>query len=274
MPAWDPNLYLKYANERTRPAADLIAQIRLENPARIVDLGCGPGNSTEQLRQRWPQAAITGVDNSPEMLAEAKAKHPDWQWILCDIEGWTPPSQIAQKPRDPGTLEPEPAVDLIFSNAAFHWVAGHATLFRSLIGGVAPGGALAAQMPDNFHSPAHSVMQEVAANGDPRWSKPLAGAAGTFTVQPPAFYYDVLRKHASRVDIWQTEYQHVMDGPKAIFDWIRSTGMRPYLDRLADDEQRQLFEEMCLEGFQEAYPPNDQGKVLFPFRRIFIVAYR
>jgi trans-aconitate 2-methyltransferase len=257
MPIWDPNLYLKYANERTRPAADLIAQIRLENPARIVDLGCGPGNSTELLRHRWPQAVISGVDNSPEMLAQAKAKHPDWQWVMGDIEAW----------------KPEPAVDLIFSNAALHWVPGHATLFRSLIGAVAADGALAAQMPNNFHSPTHTVMQGVAANGDPRWSKALA-TARTFTVQPPAFYYDVLRKHASRVDIWETEYQHVMDGPKAIFDWIRGTGMRPYLERLADDEQRRLFEQMCLEGFQEAYPPDDQGKVLFPFRRLFIVAYR
>jgi trans-aconitate 2-methyltransferase len=244
MPAWDPNLYLKYANERARPAADLIAQVRLDSPARIADLGCGPGNSTEQLRDRWPGAAITGVDNS--------------EWVLCDIEAW----------------KPEPAVDLIFSNAAFHWVPSHATLFRSLINSVTPGGALAAQMPNNFHSAAHSVMQEVALSGDPRWGKVLAAAPGTFTVQPAAFYYDVLRKHASRVDIWETEYQHVMDGPKAIFDWIRSTGMRPYLDRLPDAEQRQLFEELCVEGFQEAYRPNDQGKVLFPFRRMFIIAYR
>jgi trans-aconitate 2-methyltransferase len=258
MPVWDPNLYLKYASERTRPAADLIAQIRLENPMRIVDLGCGPGNSTEQLRRRWPQAEITGVDNSPEMLAKAKAMHPDWQWVLCDIEGW----------------KPEPAADLVFSNAALHWVPGHATLFRSLIGGVAPGGALAAQMPNNFDSPTHTIMQEVAAKGDPRWNKALVGAAESSSVQTPAFYYDVLRKHASEVDIWETEYQHVMEGPKAIFEWIRGTGMRPYMDRLPDDEQRQLFAEMCLERFQEAYPPNDQGKVLFPFRRIFIVAYR
>jgi trans-aconitate 2-methyltransferase len=153
-------------------------------------------------------------------------------------------------------------------------VPGHATLFRSLIGAVAPGGALAVQMPNNFHSPTHAIMLEVAANGDPRWSKTLDTASRNFTVQPPAFYYDVLRKQASRVDIWETEYQHVMDGPKAIFDWLRGTGMRPYLERLADDEQRQLFEQMCLEGFQEAYPPDDQGKVLFPFRRLFIVAYR
>jgi trans-aconitate 2-methyltransferase len=258
MPLWDPKLYLKYANERTRPAADLIAQIHIDAPARIVDLGCGPGNSTEQLRQRWPNAAIIGVDNSPEMLAQAKARHPDWQWLLGDIEGW----------------KPQPAVDLIFSNAAFQWVPGHATLFRSMINGVASGGLLAAQMPNNFHAPVHTVMQEVALSGDRRWGQALAPVRGTVTVQPAAFYYDVLRKHANRVDIWETEYQHVMDGPRAIFDWIRGTGMRPYLDRLPDAEQRQLFEELCLEGIQEAYRSNDQGKVLFPFRRMFIVAYR
>src|ERR1700744_2241046 len=176
MPAWEPNLYLKYANERARPATDLIAQIRLDSPARIVDLGCGPGNSTEQLKQRWPDAAITGVDNSPEMLAQAKANHPDWQWLLYDIEAW----------------KPEPAIDLIFSNAAFHWVPGHATLFRSLINGVATGGALAAQMPNNFHSAAHTVIKEVSEGGDPRWAKDMVSASGSFTVQPPAFYYDVL----------------------------------------------------------------------------------
>lgn len=258
MPAWDPNLYLRYANERARPAADLIAQIRVKSPARIVDLGCGPGNSTEQLQQRWPEAAITGVDNSPEMLAQAKNNHPTWQWLLSDIETW----------------KPDAPVDLIFSNAAFHWVPGHATLFRGMISNVNAGGALAVQMPNNFHSPVHSIMQEVALGGDPRWGKAMAAVPGTFTVQPAAFYYDVLRKHTSRVDIWETEYQHVMDGPKAIFDWIHGTGMRPYLDRLPDAEQKRLFEEMCLEGFQEAYKPNDQGKVLFPFRRMFVVAYR
>jgi trans-aconitate 2-methyltransferase len=258
MHGWDPNQYLKYASERTRPAADLIAQIRLDKPARIVDLGCGPGNSTELLHRRWPESDITGVDNSPEMLAQARSTYPDWQWALSDIEGW----------------KPEPALDLIFSNAALHWVPGHATLFRALFGAVAPGGALAAQMPNNFQSASHTVLQEVAESGDPRWSKTLAGAAAAIAVQPAAFYYDVLRKSASRVDIWETEYQHVMDGPKAIFDWVHSTTMRPYLDRLPDKEQRQLFEELCLEGFQEIYRPNDQGKVLFPFRRMFIIAYR
>jgi trans-aconitate 2-methyltransferase len=178
--------------------------------------------------------------------------------VLGDIETWNP----------------EPAVDLIFSNAAFHWVAGHATLFRGMINGVAPSGALAVQMPNNFHSPAHSVMREAALSGDPRWAKAMVAVPNTLTVHPPAFYYDVLRKHASRVDIWETEYQQVMDGPRAVFDWIRSTSMRPYLDRLPDVEQRQLFEELCLEGIQEAYRPNDQGKVLFPYRRMFIVAYR
>lgn len=258
MSAWDPSLYLKYANERARPAADLIARIRLESPKNIVDLGCGPGNSTEQLKQRWPNANITGVDSSPEMLAKAKAGHPDWRWVLCDIESW----------------HPEQPADLIFSNAAFHWIPGHGTLFRGMMNHVAGGGVLAAQMPNNFQSAAHTVIKEVALKGDPRWKNVMESAVGALDVQPPAFYYDVLRKHASQLDIWETEYQHIMDGPRAILDWIRSTAMRPYLDRLPDAEQRRLFEAMCLEGLQEAYRTNDQGKVLFPYRRIFIVAYK
>ncbi len=192
------------------------------------------------------------------MLDQARSTYPGWQWVLSDIEGW----------------KPEPALDLVFSNAALHWVPGHATLFRALFGAVAPGGALAVQMPNNFQSPSHTVLQQVAESGDPRWSKALAGASAAIAVQPAAFYYDVLRKNASRVDIWETEYLHVMDGPKAIFEWVHSTAMRPYLDRLHDKEQLQLFEELCLEGFQETYRANDQGKVLFPYRRMFIIAYR
>ena len=192
------------------------------------------------------------------MLAKAKAAHPDWQWLLSDIEDW----------------RPEQPVDLIFSNAAFHWIPGHGTLFRGMMNHVAAGGVLAAQMPNNFQSAAHTVIKEVALKGDPRWSKDMESAVGALAVQPPAFYYDVLRKHASQLDIWETEYQHIMDGPRAILDWIRSTAMRPYLDRLADAEQRHLFEAMCLERLQEAYRTNDQGKVLFPYKRIFIVAYK
>ncbi|HET9791165.1 MAG TPA: trans-aconitate 2-methyltransferase [Candidatus Angelobacter sp.] len=256
MPDWNPDLYLKFSDQRARPAADLIAQIKLENSRRIIDLGCGTGNSTEQVHARWPQAQITGLDSSASMLKQAAERHPDWQWDHAEIDQW----------------RPESSFDLIFSNAALHWLGDHAGLFPRLFQHVSHGGALAVQMPNNFHSPAHQAMKKVAANS--RWSAALTNASEKFGVQPVAFYYEVLRKLASHLDIWETEYLQIMDGPKAVHEWIRSTGMRAYLERLADDEQRADFDRLCLEEMEKAYEANDQGKVLFPFKRIFIVAYR
>jgi trans-aconitate 2-methyltransferase len=258
MPGWDANLYLKFSGQRARPATDLLAQIDLENPKRVIDLGCGTGNSTEQLHQRWPHAELTGLDNSPDMLSQARAAHPDWKWIESGVEQWTPDEKF----------------DLVFSNACLHWIANHAVLFPRLLGHVAPGGALAVQMPNSYHLPAHTLMLEVANDPQAPWARTLAGAAETVSVQPVSFYYDILRKGASRLNIWQTEYMQIMDGPQAILDWVRSTAMRRYTEPLPSDEQRRLFEQRCLERYQAAYPANDQGKTMFPYCRIFIIAYR
>jgi len=256
MPDWDHPLYLKFSDQRARPAADLIAQIQLENPQRLIDLGCGTGNSTAQLHRRWPQASLTGLDSSPAMLAQARKDHLDWQWMESAIEDW----------------KPQASCDLVFSNAALHWVPDHAVLFPRLFSAVAPGGALAVQMPYNFLSPAHQGMKKVAAR--PEWAGMLASATETLFVQPAAFYYHALRKLASNLNIWETEYLQIVDGPRAVLDWVRSTAMRAYLERLPDDQQRRRFEEQCLAEFEKSYPPDDQGKVLFPYRRMFIVAYR
>jgi trans-aconitate 2-methyltransferase len=258
MPDWDAKLYLKFSSQRARPATDLIAQIELDHPKRVMDLGCGTGNSTDQLHARWPQAEITGLDSSQEMLAQARADHPDWKWIASSVETWRPDS----------------AFDLIFSNACLHWVADHGTLFPRLLSHVSPGGALAAQMPNAYHVPAHTLMKEVALAPGMPWSGKLPAASERYSVQAVAFYYDVLRKAARRLNIWETEYLQIMDGPRAVLDWVRSTAMRPYLERLPDDEQRSLFEQRCLERFEQAYPANDQGQTLFPYRRMFIIAYR
>src|SRR6478672_11822675 len=188
MPDWNPDLYLKFSDHRARPAADLIARIKLENPKRIIDLGCGTGNSTEQVHARWPQAEITGLDSSASMLKQAGTRHPDWQWDHTDIDQW----------------RPESSFDLIFSNAALHWLGDHAALFPRLFQHVSHGGALAVQMPNNFHSPAHQAMKKVAAS--PRWSAALTNVSEKFGVQPAAFYYEVLRKLATHLDIWETEY--------------------------------------------------------------------
>jgi len=256
MPDWNPELYLKFSDQRARPASDLIAQIKLNNPRRIIDLGCGPGNSTSQLNKRWPQAQLTGLDSSAEMLAQARKKNPDWTWIESSIEKWE-------------TAEP---FDLVFTNAALHWVGNHGSLFPRLLSFVAAGGALAVQMPNNFHSPVHMAMKATADS--PRWSALLGAAEEHLGVETPAFYYDVLRKSATMLNIWETEYLQVMDGPRAVLDWIRSTGMRFYLERLHGDAERQQFEADCLQRIEQAYVANDQGNVLFPYKRIFILAYR
>ncbi|HEY6270701.1 MAG TPA: methyltransferase domain-containing protein [Terriglobales bacterium] len=258
MPGWDANLYLKFSGQRARPATDLIAQIELENPRRVIDLGCGSGNSTEQLRRRWPQADLTGLDNSPDMLKQARNNHPDWKWIQSGVEEWAPESTF----------------DLIFSNACLHWVADHARLFPRLLSYLAQGGALAVQMPNSYHLAAHTIMQEVANDPSAPWSHTLAGAAETYSVQPAAFYYDTLRKLSSRINVWQTEYLQIMDGPRAILDWVRGTAMRRFTEPLPSDEQRTQFEQRCLERFERSYRANDQGKTLFPYRRIFVIVYR
>jgi trans-aconitate 2-methyltransferase len=258
MPDWDASLYLKFAGQRGRPATDLIAQIELENPQRIIDLGCGTGNSTEQLARRWPQAGLTGLDSSREMLNQARSNHPDWKWIESSIEQWAPQATF----------------DLIFSNACLHWLPDHATLFPRLVSYLAPGGALAVQMPNSYHLPAHTVMKDVANDPQAPWARTLAGASETYSVEPLAFYYDNLRSLTSRVNIWQTEYLQIMDGPKAILEWVRSTAMRRFTEPLPNDDQRRLFEQRCLARFEQAYPADDQGKTLFPYRRLFVIAYR
>ena len=252
---WDPNLYLRFADQRARPAADLIGQIKLEQPTSIIDLGCGTGNSTEQLHRRWAEADITGLDSSASMLAQAKQNHRDWKWIQSTVENW----------------KPEKTYDLVFSNAALHWVPDHAELFPRLLNAVARGGALAVQMPNNFHSPAHQAMKKVAA--DLRWGGRLDGAAERVHVEAVSFYYEALRKMAAAVNFWETEYLQIVEGPRAVLEWLRSTAMRGYLERLPDDGERKVFEDMCLREFEKAYVPDDQGKVLFPYKRMFLIAY-
>jgi len=272
MPTWDAGLYLRFANERARPAADLISRIvflgperadfndatraDFRSPARIVDIGCGPGNSTQMLHERWPQATITGVDNSPEMLAQAKAEHPQWSWVQADAATWNS----------------EDLFDLVFSNAALQWVPNHAEVFPRLFRLVAPGGALAVQMPSNFHGPVHRIVAEVAQQ--PLWQDALRDAPKRIGVEPLSFYYDLLQPLAASLELWETEYLHTLGGPEAILEWIRGTGMRPYLQALPNDQQKQKFQDLCLERFREAYPRRPSGKVLFPFRRIFVIACR
>jgi trans-aconitate 2-methyltransferase len=256
MPIWDADLYLKFANERTQPSLDLISRIAIESPCNIIDLGCGPGNSTNMLRQRWPDAHIVGLDSSKEMITSASAAYPEENWILEDAASW-----IA-----------DASYDIVFSNAALQWLPDHASLFAHLFEQVAKSGALAVQIPAHYQSPFHQAMLKVADNGT--WSDRMEEARNALTGESASFYYDVLSPLASRLFIWETEYCHIMDSSQSILNWFKGTGLRPFLEALESDKEKQLFEEMLLDRCMQAYNPQKDGRVLFPFRRLFIIAYR
>ena len=251
MPTWNASQYLKFTEERTQPCRDLAARVALTDPHRIIDLGSGPGNSTEVLAERWPQAGLTGLDSSAAMIAQARAAHPERSWIAADIAEWAAGGD---------------RYDLVFSNAALQWLPGHPALFPKLMTHVSEGGALAVQMPGNWDAPAHQLMRNVAA----QW--PEAKHVREWFTHDLGFYYDVLAPHAARLDLWATEYIHVMNGPEDIVEWYKGTGMRPFLDALPAAEDRERFLALYLDAVREAYPPHDDGRVLFPFRRIFMVA--
>jgi len=250
MPSWNPQQYLKFADERSRPCRDLAARVDVAAPRRIIDLGCGPGNSAEVLSARWPGAAITGLDSSEAMIAAARAASPQCEWRAGDIPQWAAGDE---------------RFDLVFSNAALQWVGGHAAVFPQMLARVAEGGALAVQVPGNYTSAQHQLMRTVAE----RFGLQVRGWH-TYDLD---FYYDALAPHAARLDLWATEYLHVLPGVEAIVEWYKGTGMRPYLDALGDESEREKFLAEYLEGLRRIYSPQTDGRVLFPFRRIFMVAY-
>lgn len=254
MADWNADLYLKFADERTRAARDLLARVPLDTPQTVYDLGCGPGNSTALLIERYPDAQITGIDNSPEMLKTARKAHPRYAFEGGDVAKWRP-----GKP-----------ADLLFANAVFQWIPEHPQVFKELCGFLAPGGALAVQMPDNLNEPVHVLMREVAASG--KWAGKLKDAARP-TLPPPQFYYDVLRPECRAVDIWKTEYFHPLDGAAAIAQWVKATGLKPFLDRLEPAEQSDFINQYT-ERLAGAYPASVDGKSLLRFPRLFIVAIR
>ena len=251
---WNPQTYLAFADERTRPAAELLARVGDEAPARVVDLGCGPGNSTALLRTRWVDSRIEGLDSSADMLAQAKKSGIAAEWILADLATWS-----ASAP-----------YDVIFSNATFQWLGDQATLLPRLFDFVKPGGTFAFQVPHNMDAPSHALMRETAAKGP--WSAKLTNVR-EIAVLAPQGYYDVLSPHAATVDIWETEYLHVLKGADAVYHWVSATGLRPFVQAL-DDAEREAFVADYKSRLNEAYPTRRDGTTLFPFKRLFAVAKR
>lgn len=256
MSEWNAAHYLKFGDERTRAAADLAARVRLESPRTIVDLGCGPGNSTQILKARWPDADILGLDNSPEMIAAAKQSFPEQKWLLADVSVWKPPRPV----------------DLVYSNAALQWLKDHAALMRHLFGMVATGGALAFQIPSSTFATVRTLIHDISTM--PAWNARMDRARHAITMESPSFYYDALAAGATRLDIWETEYHHVLNSKAAIVDWISSTGLRPFLAALDNDAERQGFLAELHRRVADAYESRADGQVLFPFRRTFVIAYR
>ncbi len=250
---WDPQQYSRFAGQRLRPALDLIARIPAEHPQTVVDLGCGTGNVTRMLRNRWPRARITGVDGSREMLAEARKEKADIRWELSELGSWNPAAKY----------------DLVFSNAALHWLDDHPGLFVRLAAYVTAGGVLAVQMPHNFGAPSHALMHELASS--PPWRDALGKLLLPMPVLEPAAYYALLAPRARWLDIWETDYLQILEGENPVAEWTKGTWLGPLLAALAPDA-RTAFESEYRQRVAQAYPQQPDGKTLFPFRRLFIVA--
>ena len=250
---WDPDRYLAYADERGRPFVDLLARVDSTAPDRVVDLGCGPGNLTVLLAERWPDAEVRGVDNSPEMVAKAREVHPGIDFEVGDLRDWTP----------------ETPVDVLVSNATLQWVPDHLELLPALLDGIRPGGRLAFQVPGNFEEPSHTIRTELAAAAP--YDVHTGGAAVPCS-HDPGTYLDVLAGLGCEVDAWETTYLHVLGGEDPVFTWVSGTGARPTLQALPED-LRVDFEREFRARLRAAYPERE-GLVVLPFRRVFVVATR
>ena len=250
---WDPAQYLKFTDHRLRPAVDLLNRIDVADPAEVYDLGAGAGNVTRLLKKRWPKARVTGADESQEMLAKAAAGAPEIVWQRTDLATWRP-------------LRP---ADVIYSNAALHWLGDHDRLFPALFSALAPQGVLAVQMPRNFSAPSHAAIAEAVRTGP--WRSKLEPLLRPAPVADPAFYFDLLAPRAAALDIWETEYLQVLEGDHPVKEWTKGTWLRPLLDAL-DEPERGRFEACYADLVARAYPRRPDGRTLFPFRRLFIVA--
>jgi len=259
MASWNPTQYGTFLDWRTRPSRDLAQRIKITAPRRIIDLGCGPGNSTAVCAERWPAASIVGLDSSPEMIASARAALPDRCWIVGDIGEWVL-----------GPLKAGEQFDLIFSSAALQWIDDHSTVFPRLMEKLLPGGVLAVQMPA-YEAVPNRLMREMAAS--PRWREWFPnGRAKEWRSHPLDFYYAVLAPTAKWLDLWATDYLQIMPEVGGIVEWYKSTGLRPYLDGIEDEGERAEFLDEFRSRLEPLYPVSEGGGVPFPFRRLFIVA--
>ncbi|MDF3202140.1 MULTISPECIES: trans-aconitate 2-methyltransferase [unclassified Pseudomonas] len=251
---WSAKQYSMFEQQRTRPVRDLVAAIPEGDVRTAVDLGCGPGNSTEVLAERFPKALVTGMDSSDDMLIDARKRLPTLNFELADIGAWNP----AQK------------FDVILANASLQWLPDHATLYPHLVNQLTEGGTLAVQTPDNLDEPAHKLAREIAADGP--WAAKI-GAVKHNERHTASYYFELLSKHCSTVDVWRTTYHHPLAGSAAVVEWFKGSALRPFLAPLTDSEKSAFLDEY-LARITQAYPALADGTVLLPFPRLFIIATR
>ena len=256
---WDPDRYLEFEEERGRPFDDLVGRIRVAAPERIVDLGCGPGNTTARLLDRWPDASIVGIDSSQEMITQAMELAVDGrlEFRVQDLREW----------------EPDQPVDVLLCCATFQWVPNHAGLFPRFIDSLTPGGTFAFQVPNNFDEPSHTLLHELATSE--RWRDILQPAVRAASVLEPRTYLTELLSTGAQADVWETTYLHVLNGPDAVLRWIRGTGLRPFLTALEQSGSPTAVDDFLTSyaaALRAAYPRDPHGRVVFPFRRLFAVS--
>jgi trans-aconitate 2-methyltransferase len=256
MEDWSARQYLKFEDERTRPPRDLLAQVPLQRPHKVVDLGCGPGNSTELLVERYPDSNVVGLDSSPDMLRKARERLPKCEFIEADIATWTPDART----------------DLLFANAVIQWLPDHTAVLRRLLRALPEGGVLAVQMPDNTREPALRFQREVGESG-PWADHPEIKAAPRDDLPTVEAYYDLLKPVCTHLDIWHTVYNHVMTSPEAITEWFKGSSLQPFLSPL-DAKAREQFLAAYTKKITGAYKPRFDGRVLLKFPRLFILAVR
>ncbi|MDI2033843.1 trans-aconitate 2-methyltransferase [Paenarthrobacter nitroguajacolicus] len=253
---WDPSKYAQFGNHRDRPFVDLVSRIQAAEPKHVVDLGCGPGNLTATLAERWPTARVVGIDSSGEMLAKAAplaGQFDGLEFMQGDIADWSPDADT----------------DVVVTNAALQWVPGHQGMLRKWLTALKPGAWFAMQVPGNFTSPSHSLMRELA--GSPRWRNQLDGVLRhDGAVGGPADYLEIMLDAGCSADAWETTYQQVLQGEDPVLEWVRGTGLRPVLAALSESDAA-AFEQEYAAMLREAYPASSHGTV-YPFRRIFAVA--
>lgn len=248
--SWNAQQYLKFENQRTQPAIDLAKRINIDSPKSILDIGCGPGNSTAVLKSIFPESDILGIDNSPDMLNKARQNYPELKFKLSDTDG------INEK------------YDVIFSNACLQWIPNHKKLLPELMGKLNDGGVLAVQVPINGTEPFFEVISEVVSNTEWGFDKGCIEANKTLSSNE---YFDILSECSDNFDIWETVYYHHMPDIQAILEWVRGTRLRPYLNVL-DDETAALFEKEIMDKAEKFYPKQKNGEIIFRFRRLFFTA--